>query len=215
MARRAGALPRPCAHRGRGQRHHRRHRSGRHPARRSRISSTRARVRRGDRAAHRSCRDSAARGRRAGHRDRLLSAERTLIVLKPDATQRGIAFELLSRFERRGLRFTALRLLKVDRAMAEKHYAVHKGKFFYDDLVKVITASPVVAAVVEGPNAIAVVRSMVGSTRPHEATEGSIRGDYPLVGLRNLVHAGDAPETAAAESKRWFPAAAVASHRGH
>jgi len=126
-------------------------------------------------------------------------------VLKPDAIQRGIAFELLSRFERRGLRFTALRLLKVDRAMAEKHYAVHKGKFFYDDLVKVITASPVVAAVVEGPNAIAVVRSMVGSTRPQEATEGSIRGDYALVGLRNLVHASDAPETAAAEIKLWFP----------
>ena len=126
-------------------------------------------------------------------------------MLKPDAIQRGIAFELLSRFERRGLRFTALRLLRVDRAMAEKHYAVHKGKFFYDDLVKVITASPVVAAVVEGPNAIAVVRSMVGSTRPQEATEGSIRGDYALVGLRNLVHASDAPETAAAEIKLWFP----------
>ena len=126
-------------------------------------------------------------------------------MLKPDAIQRGIAFELLSRFERRGLRFTALRLLRVDRAMAEKHYAVHKGKFFYDDLVKVITASPVVAAVVEGPNAIAVVRSMVGSTRPQEATEGSIRGDYALVGLRNLVHASDAHETAAAEIKLWFP----------
>jgi nucleoside-diphosphate kinase len=126
-------------------------------------------------------------------------------VLKPDAIQRGIAFELLSRFEKRGLRFTALRLLKVDRAMAEKHYAVHKGKFFYDDLVKVITASPVVAAVLEGPNAIGVVRSMVGSTRPHEATEGSIRGDYALVGLRNLIHASDAPETAETEITQWFP----------
>ena len=105
-----------------------------------------------------------------------MSAERTLVVLKPDALQRGIAFEILSRFEKRGLRFAALRLLKVDRAMAERHYAVHKGKFFYDDLVGVITASPVVAAVLEGPNAIAVVRAMVGSTRPHEATEGSIRG---------------------------------------
>ena len=86
-----------------------------------------------------------------------MSAERTLVVLKPDAPQRGIAFEILSRFEKRGLRFAALRLLKVDRAMAEKHYAVHKGKFFYNDLVGVITASPVVAAVIEGPNAIAVV----------------------------------------------------------
>ena len=110
-------------------------------------------------------------------------------MLKPDAIQRGIAFELLSRFEKRGLRFAALRLLKVDRAMAEKHYAVHKGKFFYDDLVKVITASPVVA------------------------TEGSIRGDYALVGLRNLVHASDAPETAASEIALWFPEGVVSYAR--
>ena len=126
-------------------------------------------------------------------------------MLKPDAIQRGIAFELLSRFERRGLRFTALRLLKVDRAMAEKHYAVHKGKFFYDDLVKVISSSPVVAMVLEGPNAIAVVRAMVGATRPHEAAPGTIRGDYALVGLRNLVHASDAPDTAKSEIALWFP----------
>jgi nucleoside-diphosphate kinase len=133
-----------------------------------------------------------------------MSAERTLVVLKPDALQRGIAFEILSRFEKRGLRFVALRLLKVERGLAEKHYAVHKGKFFYDDLVKVITASPVVAAVLEGPNAIAVVRAMVGSTRPHEANPGTIRGDYALVGLRNLVHASDAPETAESEITLWF-----------
>jgi nucleoside-diphosphate kinase len=134
-----------------------------------------------------------------------MSAERTLVVLKPDAIERAIAFELLARFERRGLRIAALRLLKVDRAMAERHYAIHKGKFFYEDLVKTITASPVIAGVLEGPNAIAVVRAMVGGTRPHEASEGSIRGDYALVGLRNLVHASDAPETAAAEIKLWFP----------
>jgi nucleoside-diphosphate kinase len=126
-------------------------------------------------------------------------------VLKPDAIERAIAFELLSRFEKRGLRVAALRLLKVDRPMAEKHYAIHKGKFFYDDLVKTITASPVIACVLEGPNAIPVVRAMVGGTRPHEAAEGSIRGDYALVGLRNLVHASDAPETAAAEIRLWFP----------
>ena len=93
----------------------------------------------------------------------------------------------------------------MERALAEKHYAVHKGKFFYDDLVKTISASPVVAAVLEGPNAIAVVRAMVGATRPHEAAPGTIRGDYALVGLRNLVHASDAPETAAAEITLWFP----------
>ena len=137
------------------------------------------------------------------------SVQRTLVVLKPDAVQRAIAGELLARFERRGLRIAALRLVRVERALAEKHYAIHKGKFFYDDLVKTISASPVVAAVLEGPNAIAVVRAMVGATRPHEAAPGTIRGDYALVGLRNLVHASDAPETAAAEIALWFPEGVV------
>lgn len=133
------------------------------------------------------------------------AAERTLVVLKPDAVQRGISGEILARFERRGLRISALRLLRVGRAMAEQHYEVHKGKFFYDDLVKFISASPVVAMVLEGPNAIAVVRAMVGSTRPHEAAPGTIRGDYALVGLRNLVHASDGAETAKSEIALWFP----------
>ena len=139
--------------------------------------------------------------------------QRTLVVLKPDALQRAIAGELLARFERRGLRFAALRLLRVERAMAEKHYEIHKGKFFYDDLVTTISASPVVAAVLEGPNAIAVVRAMVGATRPHEAAPGTIRGDYALVGLRNLIHASDAPETAAAEIALWFPEGPIAYTR--
>jgi len=141
------------------------------------------------------------------------SAQRTLIVLKPDAVQRGISAEILARFERRGLRLAALRLVKVERAMAAKHYAVHQGKFFYEDLVKTISASPVVAAVLEGPNAIAVVRAMVGATRPHEAAPGTIRGDYALVGLRNLVHASDAPETASAEIALWFPEGVVSYTR--
>ena len=140
-------------------------------------------------------------------------SERTLVVLKPDAIQRGLALEILSRFERRGLRIAALRMLRVDRRMAEEHYAVHKGKFFYDDLVRTITSSPVIAAVFEGPGAIAVVRAMVGSTRPHEAAPGSVRGDYALVGLRNLVHASDAPETAEAEIKLWFPDGVVSYTR--
>ena len=134
-----------------------------------------------------------------------MSAERTLVVLKPDAVQRGIASEILGRFERRGLRIVGLRLLKVERGLAESHYEVHRGKFFYEDLVATITASPVVASVLEGPNAIAVVRAMVGSTRPHEAAPGTIRGDWALVGLRNLVHASDGPETAAQEIALWFP----------
>jgi nucleoside-diphosphate kinase len=141
------------------------------------------------------------------------NAQRTLVILKPDAVQRGIAGELLTRFERRGLRVAALRLVKVERSLAEKHYEIHKGKFFYDDLVKVISASPVVAFVLEGPNAIVVVRAMVGATRPHEAAPGTIRGDYALVGLRNLVHASDAPETAESEIKLWFPEGVVAYTR--
>jgi nucleoside-diphosphate kinase len=140
-------------------------------------------------------------------------SERTLVILKPDAVQRGISGEILSRFERRGLRFAALRLVKVERSLAEKHYEVHKGKFFYEDLVKVISASPVLAFVLEGPNAIAVVRSMVGATRPHEAAPGTIRGDYALVGLRNLVHASDASETAESEIKLWFPDGVIAYTR--
>ena len=141
------------------------------------------------------------------------NVQRTLIVLKPDAVQRGIAGELLGRFEKRGLRIAALRLTRVERSLAERHYAVHKGKFFYDDLVRTISASPVIAAVLEGPNAIAVVRAMVGATRPHEAAPGTIRGDYALVGLRNLVHASDAPQTAEQEILLWFPEGPVAYTR--
>lgn len=133
------------------------------------------------------------------------TVQRTLIVFKPDAVQRGIVGELLGRFERRGFRIVALRALRVPRAMAEKHYAVHQGKFFFGDLVTTISSSPVVAAVLEGPHAIAAVRAMVGATRPHEAAPGTIRGDYALVGLRNLIHASDAPETAASEIALWFP----------
>lgn len=133
------------------------------------------------------------------------SVQRTMVILKPDAVQRAIVGELLARFERRGLRIAALRLVTVGRAQAERHYAVHKGKFFHEDLLRTISASPVVAAVLEGPNAIAVVRAMVGATRPHEAAPGTIRGDYALVGLRNLVHASDGPETATAEIELWFP----------
>jgi nucleoside-diphosphate kinase len=133
------------------------------------------------------------------------NVQRTLIVFKPDAVQRGIVGELLARFERRGFRIAAMRLVKVERGMAEKHYAVHQGKFFFEDLVRTIVASPVIAAVLEGPHAIAAVRAMVGATRPHEAAPGSIRGDYALVGLRNIIHASDAPETATSEIALWFP----------
>ena len=136
----------------------------------------------------------------------VMDVQRTLIIVKPDGVQRGLVSEILGRFERRGLKFVGLKLIHINRDLAEQHYAVHRGKFFYNDLVAYISMSPVVVAVLEAPNAIEVVRSMIGKTRPHEAASGTIRGDLALAGLRNLVHASDAPETAAIEIALYFQA---------
>lgn len=130
--------------------------------------------------------------------------ERTFIILKPDAVQRGLIGELLGRFERRGLKIIALRLIQVSDALARQHYAVHEGKPFFDGLIRYITSAPVVALVAEGPHAIAVVRAMVGATRPWEAAPGTIRADFGLDVGRNLVHASDGAETAASEIALWF-----------
>ncbi len=130
--------------------------------------------------------------------------EQTLIIVKPDGVQRGLVSPILGRFETRGLRIVGLKMLSVSRELAETHYAVHKGKFFYNDLVAYITSGPVVAAVIEGPEVISTVRLMVGKTRPYEAAPGTIRGDFAVTGLRNLIHASDAPETAKAEVALWF-----------
>ena len=131
--------------------------------------------------------------------------QQTLVIVKPDGVQRALVGKILARFEERGLKIAALKMAQVSRELAEKHYAVHKGKFFYDGLVSYICASPVVAMVLEGHEAISVVRAMVGATRPWEAAAGTIRGDYAMMGLRNLIHASDAPETAASEIALWFP----------
>ena len=133
-----------------------------------------------------------------------MSAERTLIIVKPDGVQRGLVSEILGRFERRGLKIAALKLMQIDRELAERHYAVHVGKFFYDELVAYITSGPVVVAVLEGPKVIEIVRSMIGKTRPNEAVGGTIRGDFAVEGLRNLIHASDAPETATEEIDLYF-----------
>jgi nucleoside-diphosphate kinase len=130
--------------------------------------------------------------------------QQTLVIVKPDGVQRALVGKILSRFEERGMKIMALKLLQVDRDLAEKHYAVHKGKFFYEGLVSYITSSPVVAMVLEGHEAIGAVRTMVGATRPWEAAAGTIRGDYAMMGLRNLIHASDSPETAASEIALWF-----------
>jgi len=130
--------------------------------------------------------------------------ERTLVLAKPDAVQRGLIGEIIGRFERKGLKVIGLQLLRVPREMAEEHYAVHAGKPFYRGLVEFITSGPVAAVALEGPDAIAVVRKVVGKTMPGEAEPGTIRGDLGVSGLRNLIHASDAPETAQAELDLWF-----------
>jgi nucleoside-diphosphate kinase len=130
--------------------------------------------------------------------------ERTLVLVKPDGVQRLLVGRILGRFEERGLKIVGLKLVAVDRALAETHYAVHRERPFFEGLVAFITSGPLVAVALEGPNVIAMVRSMVGATRPHEAAPGSIRGDLAMETAQNLVHASDGPETAAAELALWF-----------
>jgi nucleoside-diphosphate kinase len=138
--------------------------------------------------------------------------ERTLVLAKPDAVQRGLIGDIIGRFERKGLKVVGLRLLSVPRSMAEEHYAVHAGKHFYAGLVDFITSGPVVALALEGPDAIAIVRRIVGTTMPNEAEPGTIRGDFGVSGLRNLIHASDAPGSAQAELDLWFGADAVVDY---
>jgi nucleoside-diphosphate kinase len=132
--------------------------------------------------------------------------ERTLVLVKPDGVQRLLVGRIVGRFEERGLKIVGLKLVQVDRSLAERHYAVHRGKPFFEGLLAFITSSPVVAMVLEGPQAIAVVRSMVGATRPGEAAPGTIRGDLALETAQNLIHASDGPETSATEVALWFTA---------
>jgi nucleoside-diphosphate kinase len=134
----------------------------------------------------------------------MTASQRTLVLVKPDGVQRLLTGRILARFEERGLRLVGLKLMLADRELAERHYDVHRERPFFTGLVDFITSSPLVALVLEGPNAIAAVRSMVGATRPHEAAPGSIRGDYALETAQNLVHASDGPETSAAEIALWF-----------
>ena len=130
--------------------------------------------------------------------------ERTLVLIKPDGVQRLLAGRILARFEERGLKLVGLKLMRADRALAERHYAIHRGKPFFEGLLDFITSGPLVALALDGPNAIAVVRSMVGATRPHEAAAGTIRGDLAVETAQNLVHASDGAETATAELALWF-----------
>jgi nucleoside-diphosphate kinase len=130
--------------------------------------------------------------------------ERTLVLVKPDGVQRLLTGRILARFEERGLKVVGLKLVRADRSLAERHYAAHRERTFFGGLVDFMTSRPLVAIALEGPNAIAIVRAMVGATRPNEAAPGTIRGDFALETAQNLVHASDGPETAAAELDLWF-----------
>ncbi|HEY3207798.1 MAG TPA: nucleoside-diphosphate kinase [Gaiellaceae bacterium] len=130
--------------------------------------------------------------------------EKTLVLIKPDAVQRRLAGEILSRFERRGLDIREAKLLTVDRGLAEEHYAEHREKPFFGELVEFITSAPTLALVLEGEAAISVVRTTMGTTNPTQADPGSIRGDLALAMPDNLVHGSDSPESARREIALWF-----------
>jgi nucleoside-diphosphate kinase len=134
-----------------------------------------------------------------------MANERTLVLIKPDGVERGLVGEVLGRIERKGFALVALELRTLDVAIAEEHYGEHNGKPFFGELVEFITSGPLVAAVIEGPDAIAAWRQMMGATKPLEATPGSIRADLATEMSRNIVHGSDSQESAAREIALFFP----------
>ena len=140
-----------------------------------------------------------------------VNAERTLVLVKPDGVQRGLVGEVIGRFERRGLQLVGLKLLQMDRALAERHYAEHVAKPFFDGLVRFITAAPVVAMVWQGPDAVSLVRGSMGATDPRNAAPGTIRGDHAMSIGANVVHGSDSPTRAEAEIALFFQPAEVVS----
>lgn len=135
--------------------------------------------------------------------------EKTLVLVKPDGVQRGLNGEIISRFEARGLRIAALKMCRMSREVAEKHYAEHIGKPFFQGLVDFIISGPIVAMVVEGDNAIRAVRVMMGATNPVDAQPGTIRGDYALNMSQNVIHGSDGPESASREIETFFSIAEI------
>ncbi len=131
--------------------------------------------------------------------------DRTLILVKPDAFARGLTGEIISRFERKGLRIVALKYMTLDEALAQQHYAEHEGKSFFGELVEFITSGPLVAFVLEGYEAVVAARQVIGATNPLEATTGSIRGDFALEIGQNMVHGSDSNESAVREAALFFP----------
>src|SRR5919205_332601 len=131
--------------------------------------------------------------------------DRTLILVKPDAFGRGLTGEIIARFERKGLRIVALKHMQMDRGLAEQHYAEHEGKPFFEELVTFITSGPLVAMVLEGEDAVAAARQVIGATNPLEAVAGSIRGDFAIAVGQNMVHGSDSPQSAEREAALFFP----------
>jgi nucleoside-diphosphate kinase len=132
--------------------------------------------------------------------------ERSLVLIKPDAIQRGLAGEIISRLEKKGLKIVAMKMLHMDKNLAQRHYAIHKGKAFFDDLVNFITSSPVIAIVFQGKNAVEIIRQMMGETDPAKAYRGTIRGDFGIDIGHNLVHGSDSLENASKEIDLFFSA---------
>ena len=140
-----------------------------------------------------------------------VTVERTLVILKPDAVQRGLTGEIIARLERRGLKIVGLDMRTIERDVAARHYGEHEGKPFYAGLIEYITSGPVVLMVLEGPNAVAVTRATMGKTNPVDAAPGTIRGDLGLMTGRNLIHGSDAPESAEREVALFFAGRDLAS----
>ena len=130
--------------------------------------------------------------------------ERTYLMVKPDGVQRGLCGEIVSRFEKKGLKLVGMKLMVIPKATAENHYGEHKGKKFYDSLISYITSGPVLAMVWEGENAVSICRNMMGKTNPAESAPGTIRGDYGMVTGLNIIHGSDSVESAEREIKIFF-----------
>jgi nucleoside-diphosphate kinase len=138
--------------------------------------------------------------------------QKTLILLKPDCIHRRLVGAVLERFERKGLRIAAMKLVHASRGLAEQHYAIHKGKPFYDSLLQFLTSGPTLALVLEGREAVTVARNLIGATDGVKASPGTIRGDYALSVQNNLIHGSDSPENAAAEVALWFKPEEIVSY---
>jgi len=133
-----------------------------------------------------------------------MAVQRTFVMIKPDGVRKGLIGEIISRFEKRGMKIVAMKMVKMDRALAERLYEEHKGKSFFEELISYVTSGPAVAMVIEADEAVSVVRKMIGATDPKEALPGTIRGDYALSKAENVIHASDSPEKASREISIFF-----------